>query len=662
MKTKALLLAALSAAAFSACQTVLQPATVSQVSVNPQIVKVVTDGETKTVQLTANCDWETSSSAAWVTVAPASGTGSTSITIIAAANSGDARDATVTITASGAATHADLLVTQSGVQQVTPGPGPGPDPGPTPGGTTISNATQLAAFIEEAPTLAADEEWTIEADIDCGGAKIAPIASFSANLDGKNHKIYNFVVESSDSRAGLLLVNNGTIKNVIFGSSDGKAYDGKSSIGFAEGKTGEYAGLVAENAGTLENVANFATINYAATSDAYKESKEPKSHLGVGGIAGLASGAASFINCTNGAAINASGPDTRQREAAVGGILGYTYSNEAKIVSCVNAANLIVSMKMPSKGVIMIGGIAGRTNGTILVENCENKAEVSYEQTEAPKSWLAIGGIGGVFYNGSTVTGCKNSGRVSSNLQQVSRVAGILGTLNRGGTVEKCENSGEIVLTQAEANGNWQTAGGIVGSEELEDSGPAKIIGNTNTGAVKVNLANNNNTHQNRNSAGGILGLGSLMTEVSGNTNKGSVSLVNGGTADSWAGGIVGAMVSTTNDYPTALSGNVNSGAVSCKTGDDALSAAGGVIGNNGNYPGKTDNKSITVTGDKNTGAITCAAAGRVGSIAGINLGTLTNCVAGGSVNGTAVSESNLGTLTQGASSSGKANGTTLAK
>ncbi|MBQ6556789.1 MAG: hypothetical protein IJL86_04520, partial [Bacteroidales bacterium] len=73
-------------------------------------------------------------------------------------------------------------------------------------------------------------------------------------------------------------------------------------------------------------------------------------------------------------------------------------------------------------------------------------------------------------------------------------------------------------------------------------------------------------------------------------------------------------------------------------------------------------NKSITVTGDKNTGAITCAAAGRVGSIAGINLGTLTNCVAGGSVNGTAVSESNLGTLTQGASSSGKANGTTLAK
>ena len=652
MKTKALLLAALSAAAFSACQTVLQPATVSQVSVNPQIVKVVTDGETKTVQLTANCDWETSSSAAWVTVAPASGSGSTSITIIAAANSGDARDATVTITASGASTHADLLVTQSGVQQVTPGPGPGPDPGPTPGGTTISNATQLAAFIEEAPTLAADEEWTIEADIDCGGAKIAPIASFSANLDGKNHKIYNFVVESSDSRAGLLLVNNGTIKNVIFGSSDGKAYDGKSSIGFAEGKTGEYAGLVAENAGTLENVANFATINYAATSE------KPGDYIGAGGISGLASGAASFINCTNGAAINATGAVTQ--EVGLGGILGYTQSSDVKLVSCVNVANLTISI--PVAKVIMIGGIAGRTNGTILVEKCENKGEIAYEQDTKPSTWMAIGGIGGVFYNGATVTECKNSGRISSNLQQVNRIAGILGTLNRGGTVEKCENSGEISLTQAEANANWQAAGGIVGSQEREDAAPAKVIGNTNTGAIKVNLAENNTGHQNRIAAGGIFGLGTLVTEVSGNTNKGSVNLVNGGNADSWAGGIVGAMVSTAADYPTALSGNVNSGAVSCKTGDDALSAAGGVIGNNGNYPGKTDNKSITVTGDKNTGAITCAAAGRVGSIAGINLGTLTNCVAGGSVNGTAISESNLGTLTQGASSSGKANGTTLAK
>ncbi len=652
MKIKSLLLAVLPVAALWACQPVIKPATVSQVSVDPQILKISVDGETKTVQLTANCDWETSSSAAWATVAPASGTGNTSISITVAANTGDAREATVTVTAKGASTHADLLVSQAGVQQVTPGPGPGPDDPPTPAGNTINNLTQLQAFLADAATLAADEEWTVEADIDCGGAKIAPVGSFSATIDGKNHKIYNFVVESDDSKAGLVILNTGTIKNLVFGSSDGKAYDGKSTISFAEGKTGEYAGLIAENSGTIENVTNFVTINYAATSE------KPGDYMGVGGISGLASGVATFTNCTNCASIVPSGSVTQ--EVGIGGILGYTQSSDVKISSCVNAANLIVSMKVAK--VLMIGGIAGRTNGTILIEKCENKAEVGYEQTEAPSTWIAVGGIGGVFYNGATVTGCKNSGRISSNLQQVTRIGGILGTLNRGGTIEKCENSGEISLTQAEANANWQAAGGIVGSQEREDAAPAKVIGNTNTGAVKMNLAGNTTAHQNRISAGGIFGLGTLVTEVSGNTNKGAVSLVNGGAADSWAGGIVGAMVSTTSDYPTALSGNVNEGAVSCKTSDDVNSAAGGVIGNNGFYPGKTDNKVITLTGDKNKGAVTCANAGKAGSIAGYNLGTLNNCAAGGSVNGTALNDSNLATLTQGASSSGKANGTTLAK
>ena len=217
-------------------------------------------------------------------------------------------------------------------------------------------------------------------------------------------------------------------------------------------------------------------------------------------------------------------------------------------------------------------------------------------------------------------------------------------------------------IIQAEANANWQAAGGIVGSQEREDVAPAKVIGNTNTGKVTVDLAGNTTAHQNRIAAGGIFGLGTLVTEVSGNTNKGAVSVDNKGTADSWAGGIVGAMVSTSADYPTALSNNVNQGAVSAKTADDAASIAGGVIGNNGYYPGKTDDTKITLTGDKNTGAVTCGNAGKVGSIAGYNLGTLTNCVAGGSVNGTALTEANFATMIQGSASSGKANGTTLAK
>ena len=110
------------------------------------------------------------------------------------------------------------------------------------------------------------------------------------------------------------------------------------------------------------------------------------------------------------------------------------------------------------------------------------------------------------------------------------------------------------------------------------------------------------------------------------------------------------------------MEGNVNEGAVSCKTSDDAKSCAGGVVADAGRYPDKSDVTTVTVTGDKNIGAVTCANTAMVGSIAGLNLGTLTNCLAGGSVNGTALANENLSTLTQGAASSGTATGTTLAK
>lgn len=653
MKIKTLLCSALALASLMACQEKQVILTPSSVSVDPLIVKVAADGETKTVTLTANCEWETTGSA-WAAVSPASGKGDTTLSILVAANEGKERDCEIVVTAKDAKSSAKLLVVQAGKVQDNPGPGPGPDNPPIPDNpNAIQNAEQLAAFVADASNLSAGEEWTVEADIDCGGAKISPIGTFSAILDGKNHKIYNFVVESADSRAGLVITNTGTIKNIVFGSSDGKTYDGKSSISFVSGGFGDYAGLVAENAGTLENVTNFATVNFAAPAD------KSSDYMGLGGIAGTASGAASFVNCTNGASLNATG--ALAQEMGIGGILGYTQSGEVQLHSCVNIANITIDI--PVKKVVMIGGIAGRTNGTILLDKCENKGDIAYEQAEKPSTWIAVGGIGGVFYNNNTVTGCKNSGSISSNLQQVSRVGGILGTLNRGGLIQDCENSGNVIINQAEENANWQAAGGIVGSQEREDAGPAVLKGNTNSGKVSIVMAGNTTTHQNRISAGGILGLGTLFTEVSGNTNKGAVSVENkAGASDSWAGGVVGAMVATTKDYPTALSANVNSGAVSCKTSDDAASIAGGVIGNSGYYPGKDNDTKITLTGDKNTGAVTCANAGKVGSIAGYNLGALTSCQAGGSVNGTALTDANFASLTQGTSSTGTATGTTLAK
>ena len=65
-------------------------------------------------------------------------------------------------------------------------------------------------------------------DIDMGGATLPPVGTYAGVLDGQGHKIYNFKVESQAQTTGLFLMNTGTIRNLVFGSSDGVKYDGVS--------------------------------------------------------------------------------------------------------------------------------------------------------------------------------------------------------------------------------------------------------------------------------------------------------------------------------------------------------------------------------------------------------------------------------------------------
>lgn len=645
MKLNHLFCAALAVFAVAACQEP-EPEVISSVSVGTKSLTAVYEGETKTVSLTANCEWNANSSAGWIAVTPASGNGATTLSVAISENEGDARDGKVTVTSKDGKSTAEVLVSQAAK------PTQGPDTPPEPEGNVIKSAAQLSEFLASASNIPEGEVWTVEADIDCGGASVEAVSTWAGVLDGKGHKIYNFVVESKDAKVGLVLNNTGTIKDIVFGSKDGQKYDGKSEIKPAEGAGGNHAGLVADNMGTLENVKTFVTVNFEANTD-------PGARVGIGGLVGNSSVASNIIGCTNCATINASG--TLVQESSIGGIIGFAQANEIVVKDCVNAADLVVTI--PVKKVLMVGGICGRTNGEVVFENCENKGNMSYEQADAPSTWMAFGGIGGVYYNGTKLINCKNSGSISSNLQQASRVAGILGTINSGGRIEGCTNSGNVTIEQAEPNGNWETAAGIVGLQE-KDSKDADgnnrrniITGNTNTGKVTIKVENTT-THQNRVTAAGIIGIGCLDVEVLNNTNKGAISIENKADGDAFCGGIMAMAIVT----DVKMEGNVNEGAVTCKTSDDAKSCAGGVVADAGRYPGKSDVTTVTVTGDKNTGDVTCGNAAMVGSIAGLNLGSLVNCVAGGSVNGAKVDSSNVGALTMGSASSGTATGTTVAK
>ena len=488
----------------------------------------------------------------------------------------------------------------------------------------IANAEQLKTFLSAATT-EDTKSYRLVADIDCAGNTLPAAAGFGGVFDGQSHKVFNFKVSVDGATTGLFLSNAGTIKNVIFGSKDGENYDGVSEIAAVEGKGGSFTGLVADNNGTLENITTFVTVNFKAVA--------ASAEVGVSCLAGHAGATSVIKNCVNKATLNASG-----------------------VSGCSNEAKQTITLEV--KKVLHIGGVIGRINAVVTVEDCHNKADIAYDQKVKPSTWMSIGGVIGSDYNGGIITGCSNKGAVSANTLQVVRIGGIMGVLNKSGAVRDCVNEGTVNLTQA-ANANWQSAGGIIGFQEASQTNEKDniISGNTNKGAVTVTVENTT-THANKVAAGGILGEGCLALDVQNNTNTAAIKVTNAAAGTVYAGGIFGALIK--NKYEITSTGNVNTGSVSASTSDNAAAMAGGVIGYIAPSSGGDANTvSLTLSLEKNTGAVTCANTAAAGSIAGNNAsGTLENCIAGGSVNGTILTESNLAELVQGSGSKGTVTGT----
>lgn len=609
-----------------------------ELAVSPLELRVAADAVSASFAVTSNTAWTVSTTADWLTSYTTSGTndGTVEVAFAAYTNKDADREAVFTATAEGA-DPVEFKLIQSKLLDSAP--------------HNIPSADEFKLFLQElqneTPDLArwqdaTSGEVTITADINLGGETLAPGKAFDGVLDGKDHKVYNFKVASTANNSGLILTNNGTIKNLILGSSDGTSYDGVSEVGFAAGaaKNNHVGGLCAYNAGTIQNVKQFAKVVSGGNSGETS---------GIGGIAGSAVAVASFIGCHNYAELSVG---NTAAETYIGGIVGNVNTGSAeKVVTVENCTNNVpLTLSIINTRAVCFGGIIGRTNFVAEVSYCTNNEAISYVQPEATGgNFIHIAGVAGAIYNNSTVRNCVNNGKVSSDRLQVSRIGGIVGTLNKGGTVSSCTNNGEVELKQNAANDNWQAAGGIVGFQEAVDK-PNVIKGNTNNASVTV-VVENVTSHANKVSAGGIIGTCAKTLEISGNTNKGAVSVTNAKAGPVYAGGIVGWM----KDAECFTSGNVNSGSVAAATSDNSSLAAGGVAG----Y--------LSVAGsycseDKNTGAVTCALAANTGSIAGVNVGELRNCMAGGSVNGAALAAGNLASLTQGSSSTGTATGTTLAE
>ncbi|MGN0523066.1 MAG: GLUG motif-containing protein [Eubacterium sp.] len=106
--------------------------------------------------------------------------------------------------------------------------------------------------------------------------------------------------------------------------------------------------------------------------------------------------------------------------ATVGGVFGYSRSEEIKIYSSTNSGMIECSYSLPegyfAKG--YVGGIFGDGLGSVTIENCANTGKISGNVTEDSIQCMAyFGGIVGMNYEYETlnVHNCYNAGEIDAN-------------------------------------------------------------------------------------------------------------------------------------------------------------------------------------------------------------------------------------------------------
>ena len=292
-----------------------------------------------------------------------------------------------------------------------------------------------------------------------------PMSGYAGTFDGNSKTIsglYFYDTNAGDvglfgSTAAAALVKNLTLADSYIAA--------KTNVG----------GVVGNNAGTIENCRNEATLTAIG--------------LYLGGVAGNSTGL--IDGCSNGGNIIASNRN-------IGGVVGRI--ENATIRNSYNEGTV------GPKGT-NVGGVVGQASQA-NVKNCYNEGSVDTSGATASSS--AVGGVVGNLSNASAAVGCYNSGTVTGKTRVGGVFGSVTGTIYDGvngesSTASKCYNTGTVT-------GN-SYVGGVAGAN---DTG-AQIANCYNAGTVDGPAA----------SSGGVVGLNNFNTTLSNSYNIGTV--VNGG-------------------------------------------------------------------------------------------------------------------------------------
>lgn len=358
------------------------------------------------------------------------------------------------------------------------------------------------------------------ADIDMQGETWVPHA-FSGTFDGKGHKIYNFVVDTSSEEykdverkyASFITDCSGKLMNLIIGSKDGETYDGVSEFllnPLEDDANWEYVGVVGKISGSagIENVTNFSKLTIAEGTASIR--------FAVGGIAAMINGKSPIKNCVNNgdiAVLNTGTP--KSTTCVIGGITG-KFDYEGSITDCVNNGDILNK----NTGVWAVGGIVGNTNAiptnmAPVITNADNNGKITMNGGQGV---LIAGGIAGAL-RGGILDGCDNNGVFELGYNAQLYYGGVAGRfynemkngedaliLTKSTEVKNCSNKdgGTFSWTATEGTKDVRV-GGILGNSEGGGTASLTLSGCKNYADIEI-------SHPRIRAFGGIGGGISLQT------------------------------------------------------------------------------------------------------------------------------------------------------
>lgn len=483
---------------------------------------------------------------------------------------------------------------------------------------------------------------TIESCTNASDGVVTSEAGFTSSSYINQGGVVGRLNRESDSYSGLS--NAGTINvgaittststGVYVGGVVGRCIEGASLSDLTNsgsinasleepGFTTFIGGIVSRITKSLSNCnSTGGTINYTGTSAA--------SALYIGGVVGYTNAASVAItSCTSAMTINVGGAfsPTGGNFYATGGIIGNVADASASVSDCLNTGNITVSQDLTSNGYTYLGGVAGRTQGSI--SNSSNGGTVTFSgRNSAQNPW--IGGIVGDTpddidisisgkYSSASAT---NYGNVVVNTSIQSNkylyVGGVVGRLRCA--VSSATNAGQINVPQLTCTSLY--AGGIAGSGT---TGNASITSCQNLADGDFNISGLTSNQQSY--IGGLAGhMENSACSISG-TNSGDIVLTSGSKAarSLFVGGIAGRCHCPISDC-------TNNGAVSNAAqmtgGSDYYMQIGGIVGyNNNDSPISNCINNGNVTNTANSGSYLF-----VGGITSESDGAISDCTNTGAV------------------------------